>query len=811
MPLRGFLLPCPVLKLFAAAIFLSAALLFLVQPMTGKVLLPLLGGSPAVWNTCMVFFQGVLLLGYLYAHVVGTYLRPRYQPLVHAAFVALAAGYLLVRPAVGEPGESPTLWLIQTLLALVGLPFLAVSTTGPLLQRWFSRTDHAAAKDPYFLYAASNAGSLLGLLAYPTLIETTLTRGQQWTLWTIGFWALVPLIVGCGVMLARRRRPEDGAELAHVGEAKPADAAPLSWGRRARWVVLAAVPSSLMLGVTQHISTDIAAIPLLWILPLIIYLLSFIVAFSPRLALSGRTWGRVMPFTIIAALLAFLSAAQHPILLLVVLHLTVFLVIAMMCHTLMAEDRPPPQHLTVFYLCMSLGGVIGGSLNALAAPLLFDSILEYPLVIGLACLLRPQLREEIGSIVGAGRRGLAIGAAVAVALVLAVVIINIDAAATSGVIQSGALGRAAAGVGMSNETLINVLRAGLPALVIAALLLGRGSLRFALASTLALVVSTTIGAGGVVLYTARTFFGVNEVITTPTGTFNQLTHGTTLHGLQFRTDRELPPNTPYPDAEFRQRLLFGRGPTAVPIEERRRWLHLIPTTYYYPSGPIGDVMRELTESGRMDTVALIGLGTGSLLAYARPDSTMHVYEIDPAVIRIAREPAFFRYIADAQRDPTVKVGAPNLPGDGRLDIAKAEKGFYRLIVIDAFTSDAVPIHLITREAVEAYLRVLKPDGMIAFHISSRYFDLVPVLGGLAKEHGLQIRVGNDARDPTPQELLEGKKQSLWVVLARDNESLGSLARSSLWENRTPRASDPLWTDDFANPMRVFRGWWLPVQ
>ncbi len=802
------------LKLFAAAIFLSAALLFLVQPMTGKVLLPLLGGSPAVWNTCMVFFQGVLLLGYLYAHVVGTYLRPRYQPLVHALFVALAAGYLLVRPAVGEPGESPTLWLIQTLLALVGLPFLAVSTTGPLLQRWFSRTDHAAAKDPYFLYAASNAGSLLGLIAFPTLIETTLTRGQQWTLWTIGFWVLVPLIVGCGVMLARRERPEvevGGAAGGVDAGAEGSGADSLTWGRRARWVVLAAVPSSLMLGVTQHISTDIAAIPLLWILPLIIYLLSFIVAFSPRLAVSGRLWGRVMPFTVIAALLAFLSAAQHPILLLVVLHLTVFLVAAMMCHTLMAEDRPPPRHLTVFYLCMSLGGVIGGSLNALAAPLLFDSIMEYPLVIGLACLLRPQLREDLRALVGWGRRGFAVGAAVVAAAVLAVVIINIDAASTSGVIQSGALGRAASGMGMSNEVLVNVLRAGLPTLVIAALLLGRGSLRFALAATLALVVSTTIGSGGVVLYTTRTFFGVSEVVTTRTGVFNQLTHGTTLHGLQFRTDRELPPNTPYPDAEFRQRLLFGRGPTAVPVEERRRWLHLIPTTYYYPSGPIGDVMRELTESGRMDTVALIGLGTGSLLGYARPDSTMHVYEIDPAVIRIAREPAFFRYIADAQRDPTVKIGAPNLPGDGRLDIAKAEKGFYRLIVIDAFTSDAVPIHLITKEAVEAYLRVLKPDGMIAFHISSRYFDLVPVLGGLAREHGLQMRVGNDARDPTPQERAEGKKQSLWVVLARDGEALGSLARSSLWENRPGQASDPLWTDDFANPMRVFRGWWLPVQ
>ncbi len=803
------------LKVFAAAIFLSAALLFLVQPMTGKVLLPLLGGSPAVWNTCMVFFQAVLLLGYLYAHLVGTYLRPRYQPLVHAAFVAIAAVYLLFTPTIGEPGERPTLWLIQTLIALVGLPFLAVSTTGPLLQRWFSRTDHAAARDPYFLYAASNAGSLLGLLAFPTIIETTLTRTQQRSLWTIGFWLLVPLIISCGVLLARRQRADgqaDGqADAPALAAPRPSELAPVTPWRRVRWVLLAAVPSSLMLGVTQHISTDIAAIPLLWILPLIIYLISFIVAFSPRFAPSGRFWGRVMPFTLIAALLAFLAAAQHPILLLVALHLAVFLVAAMMCHTLIAEDRPSPQHLTLFYLCMSIGGVLGGSLNALAAPLLFNSILEYPLMIGAACLLRPQLREELAALTTTRRRTLSIGIATVIALVLAVVIINIDAAATSGLIQASAIGRAAASMSLSNETLINILRAGIPTLIIAALLLGRGSLRFALAATLALIVSTTIGAAGIVLFTTRTFFGVSEVITTPTGSYNQLTHGTTLHGLQFRTDRELPPNTPHPDADFRKRLLFGRGQTALPIEERRRWLHLIPTTYYYPSGPIGDVFRELTDSNRLDTVALIGLGTGSLLAYARPDSTLHVYEIDPAVISIAREEAFFRYISDAARDPTVKIASTPQPGDGRLDIAKAEDNFYRLIVIDAFTSDAVPIHLITSEAVATYLRVLKPDGVIAFHISSRYFDLVPVLGALAKEHNLQIRVGNDARDPTPQEQSEGKKQSLWVVLARSNEALGSLAQSTLWENRTPRASDPLWTDDFANPMRVFRGWWLPVQ
>jgi SAM-dependent methyltransferase len=798
-----------VLRLFAAAIFLSAALLFLVQPMTGKVLLPLLGGSPAVWNTCMVFFQGILLLGYLYAHLVGTYLRPRYQPFLHAAFVLIAAAYLLFTPEVGEPGDAPTRWLIQTLLALVGLPFLAVSTTGPLLQRWFSRTDHPAAKDPYFLYAASNAGSLLGLLAYPTLLETTLTRDEQRNLWTIGFWLLVPLIVACGVVLARRERAE-GTSASESSTPRPSELKPITPARRARWVILAAVPSSLMLGVTQHISTDIAAIPLLWIGPLIIYLLSFIVAFSPRLALTGRLWGRIMPFTIIAALLAFLSAAQHPILLLVALHLCVFLVAAMMCHTLLAEDRPAPTHLTSFYLCMSLGGVVGGSLNALVAPMVFNSILEYPLIIGAACLLRPQLWDELAQLSTRGRV-IAGSVSVIVAIVIAIIILNVDAAATSGVLTSTAIARLGASVGIGNETLINIFRAGVPTLAIAIMLLGRGSLRFALAATLALAVSTTIGAGGVVLYTARTFFGVNEVVTTRTGSYNQLTHGTTLHGLQFRTDRELPPGSPHPDADFRYRLLFGRGNAALPLEERRKYLHLIPTTYYYPTGPIGDVMRELTDSDRFDTVALIGLGTGSLLAYARPNSTMHVYEIDPAVVQIAREPALFRYIYDAQRDPTVRVASTPEPGDGRLDIAKNEDAFYRLIVIDAFTSDAVPIHLITSEAVETYLRVLKQDGMIAFHVSSRYFDLVPVLGALAKAHNLQIRVGNDARDPTPQEQIEAKKQSTWVVLARTPEALGSLARNSLWENRVHRASDPLWTDDFANPMGVFRGWWLPVQ
>ncbi|MDX2131512.1 MAG: hypothetical protein SFY69_05630 [Planctomycetota bacterium] len=807
------------LRLFALAIFLSAALLFLVQPMTGKVLLPMLGGSPAVWSTCMVFFQAVLLAGYLYAHALTSRATEKTQRIVHVG-VLLAAGAHVAYAALSENGPvarltagvpvadaaSPTLSLVLTLALLVGPGFFAVSTSGPLLQRWFSRTDHRAAKDPYFLYAASNAGSFVGLLAYPLLVEPLLSRATQFMAWGAAFVALVALVAWGAVRARPRPEPAARAEVpASSSGGPPALAAsPPSNADRLRWIVLSLVPSSLMLGVTQHISTDVAAIPLLWVLPLSLYLLSFVWAFSPRVAPSARWWGRVAPFALLGIVIPTLAGATYPILVIAGLHVGGFLVLAMLCHTRLAESRPPAAHLTEFYLCLSLGGVLGGVLNALVAPVVFEQVLEYPLVLGLALLLRPQT-DDVLRAMSPRRRLLEWGVAGVAMLVLLVGVLNLITASQTGVI----LAPSTDGAGSSSYTALLVL-VGIPTFIVALTLVRRGSVRFAGAVLGVMLGATLASVGAYTLDIRRTFFGVHAVASDQANTRRELRHGTTLHGIQLRTDFVLGDLTPYPDAEFRRRLLFARGNAGIPREERIKFLHLIPTTYYHPTGPIGDVMRELTDSGRLDRVALIGLGTGSLLAYARPNSSWDIYEIDPAVLEFARTPAYFSYITDAMRDPTVRVASPARPGDGRVDIASAPAGTYRLIVIDAFSSDAIPVHLITLEAVRTYLRVLADDGILAFHVSSRYFELAPVLARIGEEENLTVRMRLDPL-VLSDEAKEAKRQSDWVVLARSPAALGSLALPGAWQAPPPSTGTSLWTDDYSDLLGSFQGWWLPEE
>lgn len=779
--------------------------------MAGKFLLPVLGGSPGVWNTCMVFFQGVLLLGYLYAHVISTRLPLRGQVVTHAGLIVSAGAYLFylnvsegsilkaltAGEAVATNSDSPTLWLIGTLAMLVGPGFFVVSTTGPLLQKWFSATDDPRAKDPYFLYAASNAGSLLGLLSYPFVVEPWLTRRQQSVGWALGFAGLAVLVGVVGRLAAAHAagRP------AHA----PADlkaAMPLTPGRRVRWAVLALVPSSLMLGVTQHIATDVASVPLLWVVPLALYLVSFIWAYSPRAAWKATTWGRLLPVAVLAVGFAMIANAQHPVLVIAGLHIAGYFVAAMMCHTLLAEDRPDPAHLTEYYLLMSVGGVLGGLLNAVVAPHLFNAIAEYPLMIVAACLLRPQAWSILH-----GKPGrtwwLEPGLGMAAGVVMYVGVVELDRALRGGMLAAfvsddpGTIGRVKNAVG-----------GGVPVLALALLMLRGGSVRFALGLGGALAGAMVILVGPGVLDKERTFFGVHVVQTDRNNTYRMLRHGTTLHGLQIRTDHELPNPNLYPDADFRYRLLFARGHEALPREERVRWLHLIPTTYYHPTGPIGDVMKECMDSGRFSNVALIGLGTGSLLAYARPNVTFHVFEIDPAVLRIARTPNYFRYALDSLRDPTVRIASMPRPGDGRVDIALAPEGAFDLIVIDAFSSDSIPVHLMTREAVEQYLRRLKPDGIIAFHVSSRHFTLPPVLARLADDLGLAARVRLD-NVIASEDRREAKRESDWVILARTDAALGSLARNTTWERLVPDADAPRWTDDYANILRVMHVFGVP--
>lgn len=779
-----------------AAIFVSAALLFTVQPFTGKLLLPLAGGSPQVWNTCMVFFQGVLLAGYLYAHAV-TRLPIKVQGPLHLCVLALAAIMLPVNVASVAQSQAPDsaapfAWLLGLLIKTVGLPFFAVSTTSPLLQSWFARTRDPRAKDPYFLYVASNAGSVVGLLAYPLAIEPLLTRQDQATSWTGGYGVFFVLIAACMALVLRMPASAPTTPAAQ-SPANPIAPRPITWTRRAFWLLLAFIPSSLMLGVTQYISTDLAAVPLLWVAPLLLYLVSFMLAFSSVVNVPAKWLGRATPIAIAIMAVVLLTMARDPVVLIILVHVLGFFLLAWMCHRRLAEDRPDPKHLTEFYLLMSLGGVLGGIFNALFAPTFFNVVLEYPLVIAAACFVTPQFANDWRAAWTKGTRPRVIMLA---SMILGGIVVFSAVIIASRYIARGEL---------DNWTKQAIALGGIPVILSLLLLLGKGTPRFAVAIMLAMLVAPYLGTLQD-LHLERTFFGVHRV-QRQSGkgwVMHRLLHGTTLHGVQFRMDL-VGDATAYggPKLSVQDRDQFLFEPHAkddLTRLARRARYQLMPTSYYHPDGPIGDAMEMLAKSNRLDQAAFVGMGAGTLAAYAQPGSTFVFYEIDSAVNDIAHDPAFFTYIFDAARDPSVRIGT--VLGDGRKMIALEQPGVgpFRLIVVDAFSSDSIPVHLITKEAVETYLKRTTPDGLIAFHISNRYFDLSPVLARLAKEVGLVAYIRND----TVEDLEEQKRDSLWVILTRDKANLGTLVtRNAMWTQMSSDDQDPLWTDDYSDLLGVF--------
>lgn len=739
-------------RLFALAIFSSATLLFMLQPLVGKLLLPVLGGGPAVWSTTIVFFQAELLLGYLYAHALCTRVASRWQRPIHVGVLLVASLTLPLRVAVGEPGPgNPVWWLLAALTSTVGVPFFALSATAPLLQHWFARSDEPTAADPYFLYAASNAGSLLGLLGY-LLVEPLATRRAQAAGWSIAFWALAGLVAACAYASRRRTHPQRGR--AHAGSSL---AAPST--RRALWIVLSLVPSALLLGVTQHLATDVVSAPLLWVIPLALYLATFMAAFSSRSFGSARRWGAAAPLAALAVLVLSLGEVRFPILLVALVHLTSFTVLAMLCHTRLAESRPDPSRLTGYFLCISLGGVLGGIAAGLVAPLIFSSILEYPLAIGAALLLRPQSSAADSTVTSPGLRWARRAGAslLLIAGYLGVATFNDTAAMaqlTTSPLFTWLQGNTGAAEGMIRAALV----------IPAALLLAtpRTALLFAGTAAGLLVGAAATRTGGQVLDRERTFFGVHQVTSIQNGDWHVLTHGTTTHGVQ---------------------AVRGR-------------VRLLPTAYYHPSGPIGDVVFTLAPDGRLRDLAVVGLGAGALAAYAANGSRIDFFEIDQAVIRIAEDPRFFTYLSDARARPGVDVQVKAV--DGRLGLGAMPEASYDLIVVDAFSSDAIPTHLITREAVGLYTARLKPRGVLAFHVSSRFFDLRPVLATIARDQRL-VAYGRDDKEVPPERAAEAMRPSVWVILARDEADLGQLARSApRWVPLVATSGAALWSDDYTN-------------
>lgn len=729
--------------LFGVTIFISSALLFSVQPMIAKMLLPLLGGAPAVWNTCMLFFQAVLLCGYAYALLVSRWPLKR-QLVVQLAILCLAFITLPIGLSASwtnsvPPTENPSLWVLLCLGASVGLPFFIISSNSPLLQKWFSRTATESAHDPYFLYSASNAGSLLALLAYPVLMEPYFTLRTQGRIWTAVYAVLVLLIVVHSLMLFRSAGVKQDEPVKLIAPSPATEPDKLTAGRRLRWLLLAFAPSSLMLGVTNYITTDIASVPLLWIIPLALYLLTMVFAFARRQLFSSRLADLIVPGATVVLLMLYLAdSSGRGSRMLILLHLAYFFFAALMCHSQLAADRPGSQHLAQFYVWLSLGGVLGGVFNALLAPLLFNSVVEYPLAILLSCLLLPHTE---GAIAGLNERRLDF------ALPALIFVFTVGL---------GLMADRFAPIQMSGSVFV----VAIPLFV--SYPLRKRPVRFALSlGAVILAAGLVTGAGRTTLHAERNFFGVLRVTSDHGSDLHSFLHGSTVHG--------------------RQSTVAGH--------------RCEPLSYYHREGPLGRIFSQFERSQAGANVAIIGLGAGATISYSRPNERWTFYEINPAVVSVARSKEYFTYLSDC-------AGAPFdlVLGDARLKLHDAPNQAYNLLVLDAFSSDAIPVHLMTQQALDLYLSKLAPGGLIVFHISNRNLDLSPVVAGLAKSRDLSCLSLLDLTPAQPN----GKDPSHWVVLARNSADYGALIDAP---NARPLASnggEDVWTDDFSNILSVFK-------
>ena len=787
-----------VLPLFTATLFLSAFLMFAIEPMFTRMVLPRLGGSPAVWNTAVVFFQAMLLAGYLYTHVGSRLLGMRRHALVHGVVLVIGLTALPIGVAAGwtTPAEGLEIpWLIGLLAVSIGLPFFAVSATAPLLQLWFAHTQHARSGDPYFLYGGSNLGSLAALLAYPVLIEPSMGLSAQGWVWSAGYLVLVPAIVACGAVLWWQYRAQ-AMEL--PAEAQSSLVRDATWRVRMRWLLLSLAPSALLLGVTLHIATDIASAPFLWVIPLALYLLTFVIAFARRPVLPHRWMLRLQLPVVGLAVVFFAVPGVYPTL---VLHLAVLFFTAMVCHGELARLRPVPAHLTEFYLWLSLGGVAGGFLAAIVAPLVFDRVYEYPLALALALLLRPTQAvprwvralaritgiAAVWTLLTASAPRLARVNPVAWVLDLALpalLFVILTPSIAEAVVWEPLHSLAGVWFDLMNSAWPHfdaLVRPRWPDVLPVArslsfylgvlfllVLMWRRPLRFVLAATVAMTVvaPNVIGPSTERLEVVRTFFGVYSVdeVRRPTATFYFLYNGRTNHGGSI-------------------------------VGQPRRGL-----TYYTSQGPVGQFFRALRRSpAPVRRIGIIGLGVGSLACYSEDAEVLTYFEIDPEVERLARDSRYFEYLAECGANVDVVLG------DGRLRLAEEPDGSFELIVLDAFTGDAIPVHLLTREAIALYVQKLASGGSLLLHVSNGYLDLLDVVADLVADAGLYGRfVDYDVRETNAFTY-----PSRWVAVARTAEDLEFLSFTDApWRLLEPNSARRVWTDDYSNVFGALR-WGTP--
>ena len=722
--------------LFVAAILVGSFLLFLVQPLMARLLLPRLGGTPNVWNSAMLVYQALLLGGYAYAHVIGR-LALRRQLMLHVGLLALAALTLplaLTDITSFGPGLE-VFWVPALLFASVGPVFFLISAQAPLIQRWYAAD--ADAGDPYPLYAASNLGSFAGLLSYPLLIEPLLPLDAQSLIWSIGYGAMLLLLL----LVARARWTSAAPEAAKV-ERAPVSAAPIGWRRVMLWLALAAVPSGLMLSTTTHLTTDIFAMPLLWVIPLGIYLLSFSVAFAENRRLARYVTIAAPVVVLLAGGMAMVSqSGENPQLLFA--SVALLFVVAVTLHARMYDLRPDPSRLTLFYLVMSAGGALGGLFTALIAPLVFDWVWEHPLLVFAAAALIP-----LGVLAQWQRR----------------VAAN----------RTQRLGMIAAGLVLATIAALFLLRAvdadtmGTALAIFFAMALLALALKFNRAAFLAVfaLMMIGVGAGGHERAYARgervrSYFGIYTITNLTGYGVRQLTHGTTQHGRQY-----LDP-------------------------ARRRE----PIAYFGRTSGAGLLLTKASQVfGSGARVGIVGLGAGTLACYREPDQSYRFYEIDPAILAFSTRRQF-TFLADCAPESEIVIG------DARLALEKEVAAQYDVLVIDAFSSDAIPLHLLTREALQAYRRATTDKGAIAIHISNRFIDLEPVLAALARDARMTAMLREDRPDRS-----KGLNASKWVVLTRETATHDAIAQATgpdKWRDLAAPTSS-VWSDQYASTLTQFR-------
>ncbi len=712
------------LSLFAFSLFLSAAAMFMIQPMLGKMLLPRVGGTPAGWIAAVAFFQVMLLAGYLLAHSLA-----RFSPRVHGAgyIAALLLGLVFLPAALPEHIAGTQMHaggIFMLLLGTIGVPFIALSASAATLQRLFLTTSHDRAADPYFLYAASNLGSFAGLLLYPLLIEPVSTLDIQTQVWFYGYGLLIVCAIACLIL---------------GGKSGVAAAAPKLEKSSARdmlrWVFLAFIPSALLLAVTTHIVTDIVSAPLVWVLPLALYLLTFVMAFARRQWISPLFIQKITPaviaFTLAHALM--FDARLGDSFASMFMHLVAFGVIALMCHQRLAALRPAAGQLTAFYLMIAVGGALGGILNAFIAPMVLTTLAEYPALLVAACFAHPSFAPLF--------RGVKAHAALFTLLSAAAVILFLMRDQPDNGI-----------VGLTLLLTVISFSVMYPrAMIILTLLLG--------------VAGKEYYSKHHEIFSERNFFGVLRVterdVTTDDGDayrFRDFSHGTTLHGYQVVS----------PDV-----------------------MRTMPTAYFHPKSPISEVLKEFNPHD----VAVVGLGAGTLACHQANGRYFTFFEVDPAVIKIAQE--HFSFLKDCPGAQPHKL----IEADGRLGVTAEETAFYDIIILDAFSSDTIPPHLMTVEAIRQYTQRLNVGGIIVFNISSRYFDIASVLAAAGDAVGLYSLHKEDIfEDKTPL----AAQPSHWVIMGRDQQKLAAFGEAHEWFPPKRHADMPAWYDNYSNILGVLR-------